>query len=363
MSEGAMESIVGHSRAKELFRRAFRSGRLAHAYLLEGTPGIGKEALAFAIARALLCTSRPGDGCTECSACKRVAALRHPDLWYLFPHPSNLADDAKAEMALEKATGKRVSFAFPTPASIPLGDVKLLQKDATLRPLEGAWKVFIVREAQHLTEEASNALLKTLEEAPPRTVILLTSSAPHALLPTVVSRCQRVPMGRLSVDEVGAVLVSKLGIAEDVELWARLADGSPARAWEMAKDGRIQAARALAAELVERCLDGTRSGCLATADRLVLTRDRGLVEAVLAAMLGFCRDALADRAGHQAVIQNIDYSELTARLAETRGFDDLARIVGSLSDVSVAVRGNINVRLAVLTIVSALRGEQQCRSS
>jgi DNA polymerase-3 subunit delta' len=363
MSEGAMESVVGHSRAKALFRRAIRSGRLAHAYLLEGIPGIGKEAFAFAIARALLCTSRPGDGCTECSACKRVAGLKHPDLWYLFPHPSSLADDKKAELAQEKVTGDRVSYGFPTAASIPLSDIRLLQKDATLRPLEGAWKVFIVREAECLTEEASNALLKTLEEAPPRTIILLTSSAPHALLPTVVSRCQRVPMARLSVDEVETVLARKLGITEDVELWARLADGSPGRAWAMARDERTQASRALASDLVGRCLHGARSVCFELADRVVIARDRGLVEAVAGAILGVCRDALADRAGHGADIQNIDQADLIARLGETRSFDDLAQIVELVSDVSVAVRGNVNLRLAVLAMVSVLRGEQQCRSS
>jgi DNA polymerase-3 subunit delta' len=358
-----MDRVVGHPRAKALFRRAIRTGRLAHAYLLEGAPGIGKEALAFAVARALLCTGSPGEGCMECSACRRVGALLHPDLWYIFPHPSSLGEERKAELAREKVAGQRVSYGFSTAASIPLPDVRLLQKDATLRSLEGGWKVFIVREAEYLTEEASNALLKTLEEAPPRTVILLTSSAPHALLPTVVSRCQRVPMGRLSLEEVATVLAERLGITEDVELWARLADGSPGTAWRMARDDRTQASRALASELVERWLSGTRLQCLESVDRVVSTRDRGLVEGVAEAILGLCRDALATQAGQYAAIQNIDQGELITQLAGARSLDDLALIVELVSDVAVAVRGNVNLRLAVLAMASALRSHQQCRSS
>ncbi len=354
---------MGHSRAKALFQRAIRSGRLAHAYLLEGAPGIGKEAFAFAVAKALLCTSSPGEGCMECSACRRVAGLMHPDLWYLFPHPSSLGEEQKIELAREKVAGQRVSYAFPTAASIPLSDARLLQKDAGLRPLEGAWKVFIVREAEYLTEEASNALLKTLEEAPPRTIILLTSSAPHALLPTVMSRCQRVPMTRLSVIEAATVLTEKLGITEDVDLWARLADGSPGRAWGMARDERAQAARALASDLVERCLNGAGRECLESIDRIVSGRDRGLVEGIGGAILAVCRDALADQAGHHAAIQNIDQGDLIAKLADTLSFHDLAQIVDLVSDVSVAVRGNVNLRLAVLAMASVLRSEQQCRNS
>ncbi len=359
----AMDAIVGHSRAKSLFRTALDSARLAHAYLLEGPPGIGKEALSFAVATALLCTRSPGRGCTTCSACRRVKELIHPDLWYYFPHPSTLGETRVAELARDKVAGRQVSFSFPTAAAIPLSDVRLLQKDAAMRPLEGAWKVFIIREAEHLTAEASNALLKILEEPPQHTVIFLTSPASHALMPTVLSRCQRVPMARLSVAEVGTVISERFGIVDDTELWARLSGGSPGRAWELARDDRTQASRGFAAELLERCLSGNRRECLGLADRIASSRDRGLVEAIAEAILGFCRDAIAHQAGDPASVQNIDRRELIGRLGAGRTFAELAEIAGFFSEIGAAVRGNVNLRLAVLAMVPVLRSEQRWRNS
>jgi DNA polymerase-3 subunit delta' len=358
----AFDEVVGHSKAKALFRRALQSGRLAHAYLLEGPPGIGKETLAFAVAKALLCTDQPGEGCLGCSACRRADNLLHPDLWYLFPHPSKLGSVQRAELAKQKIQRKRVSYSFPATASIPLSEVRMVQKVANLKPLEGSWKVFVVREADRLTEEASNALLKTLEEPPPRTVMLLTSAASHALLPTVVSRCQRVPMGRLSVDDVATVLKHRLCVKEDAVLWARLAEGSPARAWEIAMDEGSMAARECAAALLESCLDRDRREALRIAEQVAARRDRGFAEAVLQCLLGLCRDAVVLQTSGPQLVQNIDHAELADRVGAARTFAELENASRHVSDACIALRRNANLRIAISTVIPVLRGEQICRS-
>jgi DNA polymerase-3 subunit delta' len=292
-----------------------------------------------------------------------VEELVYPDLWYLFPHPSSVGPETTAELAREKMRGERVGYQFAASASIPLADVRLMQKNAGLRSLEGGWKVFVLREANRLTEEASNALLKTLEEAPPKTAIFLTSSATHALRPTVVSRCQRVPLGRLSVQQVASVLTDRLGIDEDVMLWARLGRGSPARAWELAKDERTQAARAVSAELLSASLEEDRGTSLRLVEQIAATRDRGFAEAVLVTVLGLCRDTLAQRTAGATLVENVDYAELVEQYGARRGPEEVERACESIIAACVAVRRNVNLRLAVLSVLPYLRGETVCRNT
>jgi DNA polymerase III subunit delta' len=159
--------VVGNTWAIELLAQAVRTGRVSHAYLFVGPEQIGKATLAKAFAQALVCerASGPaGDGapCGECRACRRVAEGRYPDVQII---------------AAEK------NF-------IQIDQIRTLQLDAAVAPLEGKRKVFIVQEIERATPAAANALLKTLEEPPPNVVLVLTSNRRDMVLPTVLSRCQ-----------------------------------------------------------------------------------------------------------------------------------------------------------------------------
>jgi DNA polymerase-3 subunit delta' len=212
--------IQHQERALSIVRRALRSGRMPHAYLFEGPEGVGKELTARALAARLLCEKggevelRPtDDACGQCPACRLMAAGNHPDFHLIHRglhkfHPDRTIRQSKG---LFLAVDLIRHF---------------LIEPATMRPAQGRRRVFLIRDAERMNEEAQNALLKTLEEPPGAACLILVTSSATRLLPTIQSRCQRVPFGLLPADFVAQELVSRLGIsAADARLLAALSDG------------------------------------------------------------------------------------------------------------------------------------------
>jgi DNA polymerase-3 subunit delta' len=163
------ERIEGQPRAVALLRRALTSGRVAHAWAFVGPAGSGRTTTALAFAQALLC---PAGGCGACRACGLTAVRQHPDLHVIVPTPPE--------------TNPRGARA------IRIGAIRELGREAALTPALGARKVFVLDDAERMTGEAPQAFLKTLEEPPARTVLILIVARVRALPATVLSRCQIV---------------------------------------------------------------------------------------------------------------------------------------------------------------------------
>lgn len=198
-----MNPVVGHRHARTVLERAASTGQVRHAYLLTGPESIGKTALALAFARLIECQGRAPEAaepCDRCSACAKVAHGTHPDV-----------------TLVEPPAGKR---------TLDVESVREVSRAASLAPSEGAWRVFIIPAADRMTPAAANALLKTLEEPPPAVVLLLTCAEPEQLLPTIVSRCQVLPLQPLASEEVAAALESTWQVAaDDARELASLANG------------------------------------------------------------------------------------------------------------------------------------------
>lgn len=165
----AFEALADQPHAIELLRRTLAGGRVAHAYAFVGPPESGCITAALAFARALLC---PAGGCGTCRACTLAAARRHPDLHVISPTPPEANPRG--------------------PRAIRIGAIRGLERQAALAPVLAARKVFVLDEAERMTGEAPQAVLKTLEEPPARTVVMLVLSRARAVPATVLSRCQLV---------------------------------------------------------------------------------------------------------------------------------------------------------------------------
>jgi DNA polymerase-3 subunit delta' len=207
------QRVRGHDVQVEAFRRALRRGRLAHAFLFTGPPGVGKRLFAVELARALLCESPPPDrlldACDRCPACVQVEAGTHPDF----------ALAARPEDAHE----------------FPIEQMREVCRGLSLKPARGRGKVVVVEGADDLNEESANCFLKTLEEPPPGAVLILIGSSPDRQLPTIVSRCQVVRFAPLP-DDVVADLLQADGV-DDAALrdrLVRLGRGSPGLARALA---------------------------------------------------------------------------------------------------------------------------------
>lgn len=214
--------IHGHDDVVERFRRALERGRLASSFLFVGPAGIGKRTFALKLAQALLCQSRPEealDPCGSCDACAQVTAGSHPDLDVV-------------------AKPKDRSF---LPLDLLIGDKDHRMREGlchniAMKPFMGGRKVAVIDDADHLNAEGANCLLKTLEEPPPRSVLILIGTSAAKQLPTIRSRCQLIRFRPLEPDVVAELLAGQ-GLVTDPAEARRLAEhseGSLHRAIELA---------------------------------------------------------------------------------------------------------------------------------
>jgi DNA polymerase III subunit delta' len=213
--------LFGHEAAEAVIAGAVGGGRLHHAWLITGKEGIGKATLAYRFARLLLTAAGdPNDPANP--VFRRVARATHADL---------LTVEREWD---EKRKRRRTE--------IVVGDARDIAGFLRLTPAEGGWRVVVVDGAEHLNRNAANALLKVLEEPPARAVLLLTCAAPGRLLPTIRSRCRRLPLVPLSPADMGRVLAKALP-EQDATSLAPIAGGSPGRAVLLAEEGGVAIAK------------------------------------------------------------------------------------------------------------------------
>jgi len=229
--------LVGHEPAERVLGQAAASGRLAHAWLITGPRGIGKATLAYRFARHLLAGGEGGEGkgslalAPEHPVFQRLAARGHGDL-----------------RAIERGVDPRTKRARK---EIVVDDVRGLHDFFTLTASESGWRIAIIDAADEMNRNAANAVLKILEEPPPRGLLLLVSHAPGRLLPTIRSRCRRLALRPLAGDQLIATVAAQIDDLDETERrqLARLAQGSPGHALYLMASGGLEVYRSLCAIL------------------------------------------------------------------------------------------------------------------
>ena len=216
---------IGNSAAITLLKGAIDQDRVSHAYLFTGPNRVGKRTLAVDFARALNCNAKdfaapgwsgldPAVSCEQCSACDRIARSNHADV-QIITSATQTSNDADA-----KAAQRRVMIGIDL--------IKDLQSDAMLKPYEGRAKIFIIDEANRMSPDASNALLKTLEEPPGRVHIVLTSLSADLLPETITSRCHLVRMRPVPAEIIEEALTTRFEISgDDARNLAKMSMGAP----------------------------------------------------------------------------------------------------------------------------------------
>lgn len=310
------DSIIGHDRQKIILRRALEHQRVAHAYLFEGPDGIGKRLMALALARALLC--RTGQGCGDCPPCRKVDHNNHPDIHLL---------DADG-------------------ATIKIDQVRALQKELSLRPLEGRFKICLIDGAEQFNPAAANALLKTLEEPQPNTVIILLSCQPESLLTTIRSRCQRMTFQRLPKQRLTEILAKRLELQEtEAAVLAALSDGSFKKALGQNKELYLEKRRELLRNLLALSA-GSVIPLFKLAEELAADKDH-LVE-ILEIFQAFFRDLLLLKHGRpETELVNLDMKETLFRQLERETTPALLQKLQALETGRYYLQRNVNRQLAM----------------
>lgn len=212
MSEGKItgfEEILGNEMVKDHFKKAIANHKISHAYILTGEAGMGRKSIANAFAMTLLCEKGGSEPCMNCHACKQVMSGNHPDLIYV---------------------------THEKPGSIGVDDVREQINDTIMiRPYSSYYKIYIVDEAEKMTVQAQNALLKTIEEPPAYAVIILITTNQEAFLPTILSRCVQMKLKPLKDFTIKNYLTQNLHIAEkDADICAAFARGNLGKAIHLA---------------------------------------------------------------------------------------------------------------------------------
>ncbi len=321
-------SIAGHRHLLELIAGAASRGTLPPSLIFAGPAGVGKRMAALALAQLMNCLSldQTGgrDACGSCASCKRIARGVHADV--LMVEPSD--------------TG-----------TIKIDQVRDAIERAAYRPFEGRRRVVIVDEADALNAEAQNALLKTLEEPPAASTFVLVTSRPDMLLPTVLSRCQRLRFGRLSPSEVADVLIRGHQYSEgDAHAAASLSDGSIGRALEGATDDFVDARDAAASllESVATSPDPRRrlGGAKALSGTARGGSDRDELARRLYALSSIIRDlgALLSRADERC-LANADLRPLLERLAKSFDSERALRAFSAVDRALAALDRNASPKI------------------
>jgi len=214
----AFDNILGQDRPKQILDKALRSGRTPNSYLFYGQESVGKKFTAIEVCKALNCeTLSPVDSCNKCPSCLKIEKRIHPDLFILEPKKSS-------------PTARE--------AVLKIDEIRELQKKLLYLPYEGNTKVAIINNAECMNSQAANSFLKTLEEPPTKTLIILIASNPHQLLPTVVSRCQGIRFYPLPNEAIKKIICNHLETEtgesqpEEIELRSRHSMGQVAYALE-----------------------------------------------------------------------------------------------------------------------------------
>lgn len=242
--------ILGHQRQTETLRLALAKGRLHHAYLFAGPEGVGKRTLALALAKAIHCAERVDDFCGQCANCARIEDGNHPDV-----------------RTIEPLAGKK---------EISIQQIREIEKQLNFRSFSGRKKIAVLDPATLMNLSAQNALLKTLEEPPQDSLLVLVATNTGGLLPTLRSRCLRLSFGSLQCAQLANYLASKKGLKrEEADFLAAMAMGSLGTALKI--DGEeMQEKRRVWIELLSSLKAGDYRAATVTAEGLAKDRDESL---------------------------------------------------------------------------------------
>jgi DNA polymerase-3 subunit delta' len=345
--------IVGQERQVETLRRILRSGTVPHAYLFTGPPGSGKRTLALAFAMALNCQAErpagqpwPDVPCGLCASCSAIGRGAHHDLLEI-----NL--ETQARSAADNGTRGKTGPA----KELRIDVIRDMQETVGLTPYSARWRVVIIGDAERLNDEASNCLLKTLEEPPGHTVLMLLASDQSMVLPTVASRCFVLPLQPVSRARIANALRARWHAeAEQADLIAALSDGRLGFAARLLEKSETLARRKKVLEEAALLVGADALERIATATRLakMYTDDRPALHEYLDVWEGWWRDVMAAGAGAHELITGIDQASTLASIARRITPAQAAKAVTLVQHARRQLQENVNPRLALEALTLGL---------
>lgn len=329
MSVTRFNEIIGHDAVIERLKRDLAGRRVPHAYLFTGPQGVGKATVGELVCKAMLCLAddpvrRP---CGDCIACKKMLHLNHPDF-----HLVKLDKDKK---------------------QIRIDQIRQIQAELALKPYEAQWKTLLIDDADFLNESAQNALLKTLEEPPGDTLIILVCTSLRNLLPTIISRCRVERFAPISTDKITSLLISKLGWKEKDALFASaVANGSVGKAFSLDIESLRVAREEIKKIIMELSVSNQSKAekVVNAAEFFIKAGEEGIV--ILRMLL---RDMAVLQANSTRVI-NRDIEDELESIASNGSVEDIVKKFTATAEALERLNRNANKSLVYESLALALVG-------
>jgi DNA polymerase-3 subunit delta' len=338
----SFSQILGQEKAVGFLKKVLRGDRIPHAYLFTGVNGVGKSTTAMALARAINCgTDISDEGCGDCVTCRQLASGNFPDFISLEPDGQN----------------------------IKIEQIRELNRSLNFKPVSGKYRITIIDRAEMMTEEAANSFLKTLEEPPPGNIIVLKVVDPLDLLPTIISRCQKVPFHPLAREVIRKYLVEQLD-QDDNTAWlaAGISEGSLGRAVEICEEGFLEERKGLIQDIM-KLPDMSRVQVLDMAiecNKKYSKKAKGDqanidLYGVTGIWKTYFRDLLLSKVhGNYELLVNRDYSDILNELTERYDADKLIKSFFLVDGYQRDLLRNPNTGLMMEKMLLELKSLNRC---
>lgn len=322
-------NIIGHEEIIRHIKNAIKTGKVSHSYIFTGEPGSGKKLLAATFAMTLQCEERGTEPCQKCDSCKKAIGKNHPDI---------------------------IMVNHEKPGTISIDEIRdQVVNDVAIKPYCSPYKIYIVADAEMMTIQAQNALLKTIEEPPEYAVIMLLTSNADSLLPTIQSRCVRLDLKVVDDSLVKKYLMERLHVPDyQAEIDASFAQGSIGRAKEAATSEEFSEMTQNALKILKYA--NTMEVYELTDAIKNLSTEKQNINDYLDIFQFWFRDVLMFKATRE--IDNLVFKQeinYIKEQASERSYENLEKILEALEKTKVRLRANVNFELALELLFLTIR--------
>ena len=321
------------------FKETIKADHLSHAYIFTGQDGVGKALFAKEFTKTLFCKKNKNDSCNSCLNCVRIEKDNHPDVYWI-----EIEEKAKY---------------------IKIENIRKLQHSVRLSPIESDYKTFIIKDANRMNEEASNCLLKTLEEPTPNTIFILIANSLSSIKETIKSRCQIIRFHTIPAHVIKDQLSKKLNAdTRKIEWVSKFSNGSLGAAFELLEDNYYEINNDIINRLTRPSMDN-----LLFAEEIIATylsskdsleEKRYTLKRILNCILQFYRDLLIIKVSYINCIRmktplfNLDYEDTLLRYANYLTLENTTKIIDEILISTKYIDYNLNINLLVENIITRI---------
>ena len=324
------KDIIGQESIKKHLQTAIKTGNLSHAYIINGEYGSGRQTIASALAKTIQCQSKTDDtdACGVCTSCKQAESQNHPDIKYI-NHDKN---------------------------SISVNDIReQLNNDISIKPYSSEYKIYIIPDANKMTEQAQNALLKTIEEPPVYAIIILLTENCDSLLPTIRSRCVTLTMNPIEKDKICTYLENKFQLEpEQAQIAANYCQGNIGKAIRFASSSDFIEMKNQVLKLLKN-LDSMDIASIIDTIKEFSTHKNDIND-YLDLMLLWYRDVLMFKVTKDAnlLLYSDEYSAISEQ-ATKRDYENIENIIAAIDKAKVRLKANVNFDVTIELMILAMK--------